>query len=196
VTYDRWFDQKHGKLRAAHPWVKLHIMCGTATHAITSARVTSDGDCPQLPALFERTRAHHDVREVSADKAYSSVDNHNVLETFGVEAFIPFKVNAVVNPKAPVWSRHLVEFQLHQERFLAHYHRRSNVETVFAMMKARFGASVASRLPTAQLNEVLAMCVAHNLCCLVKAIFTAGLAPTFWQDAPAALPSQLPEGHS
>jgi len=33
------------------------------------------------------------------------------------------------------------------------------------------------------------MCVAHNLCCLVKAIFTAGLAPTFWQDAPAALPS-------
>jgi len=196
VTYDRWFDQKHGKLRAAHPWVKLHIMCGTATHAITSARVTSEGDCPQLPALFERTRAHHDVREVSADKAYSSVDNHNVLETFGVEAFIPFKVNAVVNPKAPVWSRHLVEFQLHQERFLAHYHRRSNVETVFAMMKARFGASVASRLPTAQLNEVLAMCVAHNLCCLVKAIFTAGLAPTFWQDAPAALPSQLPEGHS
>src|SRR6185503_7640770 len=30
------------------------------------------------------------------------------------------------------------------------------------------------------------MCVAHNLCCLVKAIFTAGLAPAFWQDAPAA----------
>jgi len=95
VTYDRWFDQKHGKLRAAHPWVKLHIMCGTATHEITSARVTSEGDCPQLPALFDRTLAHHDVREVSADKAYSSVENHNVLETFGVEAFIPFKVNAV-----------------------------------------------------------------------------------------------------
>jgi transposase len=112
-----------------------------------------------------------------------------VLESFGVEAYIPFKVNAVVNPKAPVWSRHLVEFQLHQERFLEKYHLRSNVETCFAMMKARFGASVASRLPTAQLNEILAMCVAHNLCCLVKAIFTAGLAPTFWQDAPAALPS-------
>ena len=92
-----------------------------------------------------------------------------------------------------MWSRHLCEFTLNQERFLAHYHRRSNVETVFAMMKARFGASVASRLPTAQVNEVLAMCVAHNLCCLVKAIFTAGLAPTFWQDAPAALLSLVPE---
>ena len=153
VTYDRWFDQKHGKLRAAHPWVKLHIMCGTVTHAITSARVTSEGDCPQLPALLARTRVHHDVREVSADKAYSSVENHNMLDSFGVEAFIPFKVNAVANPKAPTWSRHLCEFTLNQERFLAHYHRRSNVETVFAMMKARFGASVASRLPTAQVNE-------------------------------------------
>jgi len=149
VTYDRWFDQKHGKLRAAHPWVKLHIMCGTATHAITSARVTSEGDCPQLPALLANTMRHHNVHEVSADKAYSSVDNHNVLEAFGVEAFIPFKVNAGGNPKAAVWSRHLVEFQLHQERFLERYHARSNVEAVFAMMKARFGASVASRLPTA-----------------------------------------------
>ena len=75
-------------------------MCGTVTHAITSARVTSEGDCPQLPALLARTRVHHDVREVSADKAYSSVDNHDVLDSFSVEAFIPFKVNAVVNPKA------------------------------------------------------------------------------------------------
>jgi transposase len=193
VTYDRWFDAKHGKLHAQHPWVKLHIMCGTVTHAITSARVTSEGDCPQLPGLLARTRARHDVREVSADKAYSSVANHDVLDSLGVEAFIPFKVNAVANPKAPVWSRHLCEFTLHQERFLASYHRRSNVETVFAMLKARFGASVASRLPVAQVNEVLAMCVAHNLCCLVKAIFTAGLAPVFWQDAPAALLSLVPE---
>jgi transposase len=193
VTYDRWFDQKHGKLQARHQWVKLHLMAGTATHAITAARVTSEGDCPQLPALLERTRVHHDVREVSADLAYSSVANHDVLESFGIAAFIPYKVNAVVNPKAPVWSRHLVEFTLNQERFLTHYHRRSNVETVFAMVKARFGSSVASRLPTARTNEILARCVAHNLCCLVKAIFTAGLAPTFWQDAPAVT---LPEEQS
>jgi hypothetical protein len=64
-----------------------------------------------------------------------------------------------------------------------HYHRRSNVETVFAMIKAKVGAAVLTRLPVAQVNEVLAKCVAHNLCCVVKAIFTAGLAPTFWPDA-------------
>ena len=62
-----------------------------------------------------------------------------------------------------------------------------NVETVFAMIKAKFGGSVLSRNPVAQINEVLAKCVAHNLCCVVKAIFTADLAPTFWSDAPLAL---------
>ena len=51
------------------------------------------------------------------------------------------------------------------------------------MIKAKFGGSVLSRRPVAQINEVLAKCVAHNLCCVVKAIFTAGLAPTFWPNA-------------
>jgi transposase len=108
-----------------------------------------------------------------ADKAYASVDNHEVLESLGVAAYILFKDNAVVNPKFPAWSRRLCEFLLNQECFLPHYHRRSNVETVFARNKAKFGAAVLTRLPIAQVNEVLAKCVAHNLCCVVKAIFTA-----------------------
>jgi len=183
AVYDRWFSQKHGKLCSQNAWVKLHVACGTVTHAVTSAVVTPQSDDSQLPALLARTRAHHDVRELSADKAYSTHANHDVLETFGVATYIPFKDNAVVNLKFPVWSRHLCEFLLHQERFLPHYHQRSNVETVFAMIKAKFGAAVRSRVPVAQVNEVLAKCVAHNLCCVVKAIFTAGLVPTFWPDA-------------
>jgi len=190
AVYDRWFSQKHGKLCSQNAWVKLHVMVGTVTHAVTSALVTAEGDCPQLPALLARTRAHHDVRELSADKAYASVDNHEVLDRLGVAAYIPFKDNAVVNPKSPVWSRHLCEFLLNQERFLPHYHRRSNVETTFAMIKAKFGAAVRARLAIAQVNEVLAKCVAHNLCCVVKAIFTAGLAPTFWPDAVATAGSE------
>jgi hypothetical protein len=168
-------------------------MVGTVTHAVTSAVVTSQSDDSQLPDLVRRTRAHHDVREVSADKAYSTHDNHEVLDQLGVAPYIPFKVNAVVDPEgAPVWSRHLCEFLIHQERFLPHYHRRSNVETTFSMIKRKFGGAVAMRKPIAQANELLARCVAHNLCCVVKAIFTAELAPTFWPDAPAQLPTPTP----
>ena len=186
VVYDRYFDFKYGKLRATHPWVKLHLMCGTVTHVITSAKVTPEGDCPQLPVLLAQTMQNFDVRELSADKAYSSKDNHRVIESFSVEAFIPFKVDAVIDPKCEVWSRHLAEFLFNQEKFLPHYHRRSNVETVMWMLKSKFGAAVRSKTPVAQINEVLAKCVCHNLCCLVQAIFASGLAPRFWEDAPPA----------
>lgn len=189
VTYDRWFDQKHGKLCAKHPWIKLHVAVGTCTHAITGVKVTPEADCPQLPSLLTQTMKNFNVREMSADKAYSSKDNHEVLESYGVEAFIPFKINAVVDPKCEVWSRHLSEFLFNQNRFLPHYHRRSNVESVMWMLKSKFGASVRSKTPTAQANEVLCKCVLHNLACLVKAIFSADLAPRFWQDTAS---SRLP----
>ena len=126
------------------------------------------------------------VRELSADKAYSSKDNFETLDRFGVEAFIPFKINAVMNPKCETWSRHLGEFLFNPEKFLPHYHRRSNVESTMWMIKSKFGGAVRSKTPIAQMNEVLAKCLCHNLCCLVQAIFAAGLAPKFWQDAPAS----------
>lgn len=188
VTYDRWFDQKHGKLSARHPWVKLHVAVGTVTHAITGVKVTPEADCPQLPALLTQTMKNFAVREFSADKAYGSKDNHRTLESFGIEAFIPFKVNAKIDPKCEVWSRLLGSFLFDNERFLKHYHRRSNVETVMMMLKSKFGGAVRSKTATAQMNEVLAKCLLHNLCCLVNAIFTAGLAPKFWQDAAAPAP--------
>jgi hypothetical protein len=51
-----------------------------------SALVTAEGDYPQLPALLARTRARHDVREVSANKAYASINNHETLDHLSVAA--------------------------------------------------------------------------------------------------------------
>lgn len=189
VTYDRWFSVKHQKVRSTHPWVKLHIAVGTVTHAITGVKVSSEGDCPQLPELLSQTMKNFQVREMSADKAYSSKDNFETLDRFGVEAFIPFKINAVMDPKCETWSRHLGEFLFNQDKFLPHYHRRSNVESVMWMLKSKFGASVRSKTATAQVNEVLCKCLCHNLACLVQAIFSAGLAPRFWQDAMPSRPA-------
>lgn len=55
VFYDRWFDQKHGKLKARHAWVKLHCMAGTATHIVTSVKVSGRADGPVLPELVQNT---------------------------------------------------------------------------------------------------------------------------------------------
>lgn len=94
VTYDRWFDQKHGKLMARHPWVKLHVMIGTATNVVTGVKVSSEADCPLLPELLQKTAQRFKVREVSGDKAYLSKDNLEEIAAVGAVPFIPFKVNS------------------------------------------------------------------------------------------------------
>ncbi|MCY3638716.1 MAG: transposase, partial [Chloroflexi bacterium] len=61
----------------------------------------------------------------------------------------------------------------------AHYHKRSNVETAFSMIKAKFGASVRSRTEVAQVNEVLAKILCHNICVLILSIFELDVMPAF-----------------
>jgi len=176
VTYDRWFDQAHGKLRAEHAWVKLHVMVGTVTNVVTGVKVSSEGDCPLLPALLAQTAKTFRVREVSADKAYLKKKNLAAIEAVGAVPFIPFKSNSVgMRSKSEPWKRMWCYFTLKSEEFRAHYHRRSNVESTMWMIKSKFGGSVRSRLPTAQANEVLAKVLCHNLTCIVHAVAEFGI---------------------
>lgn len=183
VTYDRWFDQKHGKLRAEHPWVKLHVMVGTTTNVVTGVKVSDKHDCPQLPELLAQTAKHFKVKEVSGDKAYLSVKNLKAIDALGAVPFIPFKSNSVGTNKSPLWRRMWAHFTLNSDDFLKRYHRRSNSETTFWMIKSKFSGVVRSKLPTAQVNETLAKVLCHNLTCLVHAIFEFGIDINFAQEA-------------
>ncbi len=187
VTYDRWFDQKHGKLLAQHAWVKLHVMIGTATNVVTGVKVSSVADCPLLPELLATTAQRFKVKEVSADKAYLSAKNLEAIESVGAVPFIPFKINSAgATSKSPHWRKMWAHFSLKSEDFLSHYHRRSNVESTMWMIKSKFGGAVRSKLPTAQVNEVLAKALCHNLACIVHAITEFGI------DADFAKPAQAP----
>lgn len=59
------------------------------------------------------------------------------------------------------------------------YHRRSNVETTFSMIKAKFGERLRSKTHTAQINEVLCKVLAHNLCCVIQSMYELGIEPDF-----------------
>jgi transposase len=51
------------------------------------------------------------------------------------------------------------------------YHKRSNVETTFSMIKRKFGERLRSKTDTAQINEVLCKILAHNLCCVIQSMY-------------------------
>lgn len=182
TTYVRWFDHRYGKEKSYQRFVKLHAMVGTHTNVIAAARVTESNvnDSPMfVPLVQDTAAAGFHMAEVSADKAYLSHDNLAAVEAFGALPFVPFKSNST-GKGSPAMERLWHHFSANREDFLAHYHRRSNVESTFSAMKRKFGPAVRSKLPAAQFNEVLLKCLCHNLTCLVHAIHELGVEPKFW----------------
>jgi hypothetical protein len=70
-------------------------------------------------------------------------------------------------------------FHLHREAFLSRYHQRSNVESTFSMVKAKFGDGVRSKTDVAMRNECLCKFLCHNICCVISAMHELGIDPTF-----------------
>ena len=98
----------------------------------------------------------------------------------GAEAYIPFKSNASGKSMgSATWRRAYHYFQLHQEEFLEHYHKRSNVETAFMMIKQKFGDKLKSKNFTAQKNELLCKLIAHNLVVMAHEMEELGISPEF-----------------
>ena len=196
-VFSRWFDAKWGKERKAHEWVKTHIMVGIKTHVVTAAIVTPGqvADSPQLPELLETTTAGFNVREVSADMAYLSRRNLWAIHEAGAMPYIPFKSNSVGGQPGdrnfdPLWSKLYHYYSFYQDRYKAHYHKRSNVESTFSMVKRKFSNSVRTKMHDAQVNEILAKIVCHNICVVIQSVYELGIAPVFH------LPTLEANGHS
>jgi transposase len=183
-VYDRWLDHKYGKVRSENHWVKIHLMAGVLTNVVTSVEVTptETADAPFLTDLVNRTARTFDVREVSADKAYSSRRNLHAIDAVGATPYIPFKerTNGMGHRFDGLWNRAWHYYQYNRQAFLAHYHKRSNVETTLSMIKAKFGGRVRSKTPTAQVNEVLCKVLCHNIVVLVQSMYELGIEPEFW----------------
>lgn len=182
-NFVRWFDEKHGKKRTGRTWVKAHVMTGVKTNVISSVTVTGGdaNDCPYLPPLVRRTAERFDIAEVSADKGYVSNMNFGVVEEIGAVPFISFKSHNK-SQGSEIWTKMWHFYHFKRDDFMAHYHKRSNVESTFSMLKRKFGAAVRSKTPVAQTNEILCKVLCHNLSVLVHSIYELGIAPTFWGD--------------
>jgi transposase len=190
----RWFDEKYGVTRSGHDWVKAHCMAGCKTHVITAVEIhdRDAADCPQFKPLVEATAKNFTVKEVPADKAYLSHDNLELVEKIGGTAYIPFKSNSVQGEAGRLWEKMFLYYQFNKEDFEKHYHQRSNAESVFSMVKAKFRDNVRSKCDVAMKNEVLCKILCHNICVLIMSQIELGIDPVFWKaDAPVT-PKLLP----
>jgi transposase len=189
ISTNRFVQWMHAKYSDPHliekrDWIKVHLCCGVKTNIVTAVEITDRyaGDSPYFQPLVERTAQGFVMNEVSADKAYLSDGNLRAVVNHAALPYIPFKANSVTNKKrhSSLWKNMYHYFSLNQERFMESYHKRSNVESTFSMIKAKFGDALRSRTKTAQINEALCKVLCHNICCLIQSMYELNLKPKFW----------------
>ena len=185
TRFSEYCRDKHGAEKK-HEYLKAHILCGTKTNVICSAKITEgDGaDSPQLSPLVQNTNeSGFNVVELSADKAYNSINNFNTIREAGGFPYIPYRKGTAQTCRSgnrgKFWRRMYHYFQANQEEFSEHYHKRSNVETTFFMIKSKLGDCLKSKNFTAQKNELLCKLLAHNIIVLISEIYELGIAPQF-----------------
>jgi transposase len=180
---ERHYDHKYGTTREQSVWVKVHAACGVKTNVVTAVRILDKdaADSPQFVPLVEETRRRFTIGEVSADAAYGSLENFETVAGMGGTAFIAFKSNTT-GAVGGEFQKAFHYFQYHREEYLRHYHKRSNVESVFSSVKRKFGDSVRSKTDTAMVNEVLCKFLCHNICCLIQEQIELGIDAEFWKD--------------
>ena len=179
--FERWFDQKYGGFKSAHEWVKVHLMTGVKTNVVTAVEIAGKwaGDVSQMPGLVDKTAENFAIKEVSADSAYAAEKNFEAVAKHGGTAFIAFK-SGTTGGVGGLFAKMFHFYSYNRDEYLEHYHRRSNVESTFSMVKAKFGDALRSKSDTAMVNESLCKILCHNLVCLIQSAFELGIVAKFW----------------
>lgn len=191
--FERWFDHKYGEQKMRE-WVKVHIMTGTQTHIVTAAEIhdKNANDSPIYRSLLAITARHFKVEEVAADLGYISVENLEATINELAYPYIPFKSNAT-DAMGGIWAEMFHYFCLHRNEFLEHYHKRSNVESVFSAVKRKFSDNIRSKTDVAMKNEAFCKFICHNICQIIQHQVEMGLEARFWGDGePGDNPEILP----
>ena len=133
-----------------------------------------------MPQLVKETSDNFEIKEVSADKGYTSKNNLEAVEEVGGVAFIPFKNNVTGKARgSSIWKKMYHYFLYKHDEFLEHYHKRSNAETIFHMIKSKFKDNLRSKGKTAQVNELLLKILCHNVCCVIQEMNELGIKGEF-----------------
>lgn len=184
--FDRWTTARVYTDSKIRYWKKAHVTYGVLTNIVTSVEITSGSthDSIMFQEIITRTANNFKVREVSADLGYSSHKNLQIVSELGGIPFIPFKKNTKKNPRGcRIWKSMFEYFYNHKEDFLKHYHKRSQAESGFSMIKRRFGDFTRCKKETAQTNEILCKILCHNICVLIQETYINGIPIDFYKCA-------------
>ena len=156
---------------------KLTVICDCRNHLILAVKTTR-GPCPDMATLIptlQTLAGRITLGTLLADAGYDSEQNHVYARDYR-------KIRTIIPPRAGRRTNRLPRTkhrrQMRQRFNQTLYRQRAQIETVFSMIKRRWGTAVRARHFTAQTREMWLMVLTHNLAVfwLVRELFyRAGL---------------------
>ena len=107
----------------------------------------------------------------------ASQSNTDAIAALGGVPYISFATHHRGNGGG-TWEKMYHYFQFKRDELLQHYHKRSNVESTFSMMKRQFGDSLRSKTDIAMTNETLCKVLCHNLVVPIHEMYELGIDPS------------------
>lgn len=166
--------EKRPKKRVSYrKFGKLMLIVCCATHAILAA-VASAGPTPdidQLDGVLRGLPPSQRIVRLVADAGFDSAHNHQLLrEEHGIRSTIPPEhgrpsKNPATLPRDPY--RRMMKIRFNKPA----YNKRSQVETVFSMLKRNFGSSLRARTHWSRCRDLYLRVLTHNIALALSWVF-------------------------
>lgn len=153
-----YYSTKTEKLRK--DYMKVTISVNTVNRSILAMK-TTNSRCHDSKIAIQVLRASHRMKPAEVyvmDKAYDSEAIHDFIhDELKSDAIIPIRN----------WNASYVS-GIHRQKMANEfdynlYHKRSNVETVFSVIKRKFGEKIAARKYYTKLKEIKLKCIVYQL---------------------------------
>jgi transposase len=125
-------------------------------------------DSTQFKSLLESLRLV-DIEAVTADSAYLSRQNCDVVNSMGAKPYIKPEKNITLRSYgSKAWKEMILDYRMNPERWKKVYHMRSSAETAFSAIKRKFGHQLSSIRRDHQRKELMTKIIAYNLNILAR----------------------------
>jgi len=159
----KWYDIRIKRENSKRECIKLHLSVDIETGVTFSFTITSWNrhDSREFKRLINGLP---ELGNVIGDKAYSSRVNCQLVVDKKGKPYLYFKGNVKSTAKGkPAWIISLREFKNDKENWLAVYHLRSIIESVFSSIKRRWGSFLRSRKKWMQKKELALKVLVYNI---------------------------------
>lgn len=171
LIYTPWLDVRTQKASKKKGFLKVNLICSTDSFIIPTAIVTEGKafESPGFKELINTTSRNFEIKEIYADKAYSSRENYELVKRKGGQAYIDFRKNSSgKTPGSMEWRKAFKMWKYNSEEFYKKYSKRSHIESLFSSIKRTKMGTIRSKDFNASKSEILLKILCHNLVILSR----------------------------